>query len=104
TTATDYFVESNGVRSPLFRLGVANLPYVQRIDLEYRYPEYTGLSAEKVEDGGDIAALRGTTAIVRARPTMPVKGGRLIVEGKPPIPMTVGADGALTGAIAVRDP
>lgn len=98
---TEYYVESNGVRSPLFRIDVANLPYVRKIDLEYRYPGYTGMAAETVEDGGDIAAPRGTTVIVHATPTMPVKGGRLLIEGKEPAVMALGADGALTAPIEV---
>ena len=79
---TEYYVESNGVRLPLFRIDVANLPFVKKIDLEYRYPGFTGMAPEIVPDGGDIAAPRGTTVIVHATPTMPVKGGRLLIEGK----------------------
>ena len=45
---TEYYVESNGVRSALFRIDVANLPYVKKIDLEYRYPGYTGMASETV--------------------------------------------------------
>jgi hypothetical protein len=98
---TEYYVESNGVRSALFRIDVANLPYVKKIDLEYRYPSYTGMASETVADGGDIAAPRGTTVIVHATPTMPVKGGRLLIEGKEPTPLTLNADGSLTAPIQV---
>ena len=44
TERTEYYVESNGVRSALFRIDVANLPYVKKIDLEYRYPGFTGMA------------------------------------------------------------
>jgi hypothetical protein len=98
---TEYYVESNGIRSALFRIDVANLPYVKKIDLEYRYPSYTGMASETVADGGDIAAPRGTTVIVHATPTMPVKGGRLLIEGKEPTPLTLNADGSLTAPIQV---
>jgi len=98
---TEYYVESNGVRSALFRLDVANLPYVKKIDLEYRYPSYTGMASETVADGGDIAAPRGTTVIVHATTTMPVKGGRLLIEGKEPTPLTINGDGSLTAPIQV---
>src|SRR6185436_12985499 len=40
---TEYLVESNGVRSPIFSLAVVNLPTVSQLDLEYRFPSYTGL-------------------------------------------------------------
>jgi len=98
---TEYYVESNGVRSALFRIDVANLPYVKKIDLEYRYPGYTGMPSETIADGGDIAAPRGTTVIVHATTTMPVKGGRLLIEGKQPAALTLNGDGTLTVPIEV---
>jgi hypothetical protein len=98
---TEYYVESNGVRSGLFRIDVANLPYVKKIDLEYRYPGYTGMASETVADGGDIAAPRGTTVIVHATTTMPVKGGRIVIEGKQPTALTLNGDGTLSVPIAV---
>lgn len=78
----DYTVESEGVRSPVFRIDVADLPYVDRIDLEYRYPAYTGLEPRVVEDGGDIAALRGTEVRLRIAPTLATPGGRIVFDGE----------------------
>ena len=48
------------MRSPIFTLKVVDVPYVQRLELEYHFPAYTGLEPQKIEDGGDIAVLRGT--------------------------------------------
>ena len=42
------------------------MPYVQKLELEYHFPAYTGLQPRKIEDGGDIAVLRGTEIRVRA--------------------------------------
>ncbi len=53
----DYFVEAGGVRSSTYTLKVVDLPYVQRLELEYHFPAYTGLAPRKIEDGGDIAVL-----------------------------------------------
>src|SRR5437762_2016321 len=36
-TKTQYAVESNGVRSSTYTIDVANLPFVKRLDLEYRF-------------------------------------------------------------------
>ena len=41
----DYFVEAVGVRSAVYSLKVADMPYVQRLELEYHFPAYTGLRA-----------------------------------------------------------
>ena len=61
---TEYYVESNGVRSEKFTLAVVDLPTVQQLDLEYRFPAYTGLAPRKAE-GGDVAAIRGTESTSR---------------------------------------
>jgi hypothetical protein len=99
---TEYFVEASGVRSPVYRIDVAELPYVKRIDLEYRFPAYTGLPPQTVEDGGDVAALRGTTVALRVTPTVPVTAGRLLVEGEPPVALVAGADGRLEASLVVK--
>lgn len=91
----EYFVEAVGVRSPVFSLNVADMPYVQRLELEYHFPAYTGLQPRKIEDGGDIAVVRGTEIRVRAVPTMPAAGGAIVIDDKTSVPLTVGADGAL---------
>jgi hypothetical protein len=99
--ATEYFVEANGVRSELFRIGVSDLPYVHQIDLEYSFPEYTGLSPQRVEDGGDVAALRGTKVKVLVHPTVQVPGGSLRIEGAEPIPLEPGDAGTLSATLVV---
>jgi hypothetical protein len=76
----DYFVEANGVRSGVFTLKVVELPYVQRLELEYVFPAYTGLAPQKIEDGGDIAVLQGTEVRVRAVPTMQTRGGQVVLS------------------------
>ncbi len=103
SSATDYFVEANGVRSDLFRVEVSDLPYVRQIDLEYRFPDYTALSPQTVEDGGDIAALRGTEVALTIYPTVTVAGGVLKVEGAEPIELVVAAEGSLTANLSVRE-
>ncbi|MFL5582406.1 MAG: DUF4175 family protein [Gemmatimonadaceae bacterium] len=100
----EYFVETNGVRSPAFRISVADLPYTKAMSHVYVFPAYTGLSPKTVEEGGDVAALRGTVVRMTITPTMRVSSGRIVVEGRDPIPLTVGADGSLTGAMPVERP
>src|SRR5687767_4982438 len=93
----DYFVEAGGVRSSTFRLNVVDMPYVQKLELEYHFPAYTGLEPRKIEDGGDIAVLRGTEVRVKIVPTMPTKGGQIAINEQSPAGLTVAADGTLTG-------
>jgi hypothetical protein len=91
----EYFVESSGVRSEVARLTVRNLPAVRTVSVELRYPAYTGLAPEKIEDGGDIAALRGTRATIRVRSTMAVKGGRLVLDDGSKIELSAADDSTL---------
>ncbi|MGH7552951.1 MAG: hypothetical protein ACREMQ_07955, partial [Longimicrobiales bacterium] len=98
---TDYFVESNGVRSPVFRIEVADLPYVKTLELVYHFPAYTGLEPRVIEEGGDIAVLRGTVVEVRATPTMPVTAGQIVLEGQK-MPLSPNSEGVLVGRMKVE--
>jgi hypothetical protein len=100
--AIDYYLEADGVRTQVFRLDVADLPYVERLELEYRYPSYTGLPPEVLEDGGDIVALRGTRVVVRARTTVQVAAGRILLDGGRSVALQPGPDGRLEGVIAIE--
>src|SRR3954470_3400 len=91
----EYFVEAVGVRSKVFTLKVADMPYVQKLELEYHFPAYTGLAPRKIEDGGDVAVIRGTEIHVRAITTMKADGGAIVIDDKSQVPMTSAADGAL---------
>jgi hypothetical protein len=100
----EYFVEAEGVRSAVFTLNVVDVPYVQRLELEYRFPAYTGLEPQKIEDGGDIAVLRGTDVHLRVFPTMKTSGGRIALNEKESAALALQADGTLTGVFkADRD-
>jgi hypothetical protein len=94
----DYFVEAEGVKSPTYALKVVDLPYVQKLELELHFPAYTGLSPRKIEDGGDLAVLKGTEVRVKVTPTMTARGGQILVHDALKVPLTVSADGTLAGA------
>src|SRR6266540_1917110 len=97
----EYFIEAAGVRSSVFNLKVVDLPYVKRLDLEYHFPAYTGLAPRTVEDGGDIAALRGTTVNVHITPTMSAKGGRLLLDDGSAATLSLNPDGTLNGQVPI---
>ncbi len=92
----DYVVEAAGVRSAVFNLKVVELPYVKKLDLEFTYPAYTGLEPRKIEDGGDVAVLKGTDVRVTITPTMVATGGRVMLGDTESVPLTANADGTLT--------
>jgi hypothetical protein len=99
----DYFVQAAGVRSSVFRLEAAELPFVDRLDLEYVFPAYTGLEPRQVEDGGDIAVLRGTTVRLRVTSTLATTAGRVVRDRGEAVSLTAGDGGTLTGGFEVRE-
>ena len=100
---TEYFVESEGTRSATFTIDVADLPWVDRLDLTYHFPAYTGLPPRTIEDGGDVAALPGTVVEVRITPTIPSPGGRLVLDGADGGDLAAGSDGTLVGRFTVEE-
>jgi hypothetical protein len=102
TEATDYYVEAANVRSPVFRIDVVDVPYVDRMDLVYDFPSYTRLEDDIVEDGGDVAALPGTEITIRLTPTVDVPAGRLVMNSGDSIPLVQGDDGRWTASFRVR--
>src|ERR1043165_5460666 len=79
----EYFVESNNVRSEVFKLNVVDLPYVKQLDLTLNFPSFTNLPTKTVEDGGDIAALKGTVATITAKLSGKVRAARIVFpDGK----------------------
>lgn len=99
--ATEYFVESNAIRSPVYRLSVTNLPAVRRLAVDVRHPAYTGLPVEHVDDGGDVAAVVGSMVTVRPKLTMPVRAGTLVFDNGARVPLVVGKDSALAATFRV---
>lgn len=98
----DYVIEAAGVRSAVHKLNVVELPYAKKIDLEYRYPSYTGLEPRVIEDGGDIAVLGGTDVKLTITPTMASGGGRIVLGEDESVPLTANADGTLTTSFVAR--
>ena len=96
-----YFVEAEGVKSAVFTLTVVDVPYVQRLEMEYHFPAYTGLEPQKIEDGGDIAVLTGTEVRLRIFSTMKTAGGRVALNEKESFELAAQADGSLTAAFKV---
>ena len=99
-TTIDYFIESGGVKSEVFTMHAADLPYVKQLEMEYVFPAYTGIAPRKIENGGDIAVLQGTRVRMRITPTMKSPSGRILVDGAP---IALAQDnGVFTGELTVN--
>jgi hypothetical protein len=100
---TEYFVEATGVRSPTFTIDVADLPYVDQIDVTYHFPRYTGLPSRTIQDGGDVAALAGTEVELSIEPTMTAPGGKLILDGEAVADLEPQEDGTLRARFTIGE-
>jgi hypothetical protein len=89
-----YRVNIAGTESKVFQVTLAQVPMIEKIDLVYRYPEYTGLAPETVENsGGNIRCLVGTSVEVRIHLSAKSKGGTLLFSGggtRPSVPDQAG--------------
>lgn len=83
----DYFVEAKGLRSETFRIEVADIPAVSKINLRYNFPAYTLLKPKLVKSSGEISALRGTRVEVHIVPTIKIPGGELVLNDGQRIPL-----------------
>src|SRR4051812_18265944 len=97
-----YYVVANGVESPRFTMDVLDLPTVDKLVLEYRFPAYTGLQPRTVDPGGDIAAIKGTEVHLTISPTMTTPGGKVLLNENESLPLTKAADGTLVGNFTVN--
>jgi hypothetical protein len=98
----EYYVQAGGLRSPVYRIDVADLPTVRRIDLTYHYPRYTGLPPKQVVGGGDINAVRGTRVDIKVTPSLPVSGGALVLNGRESRPLLARPDGTWSASLDIE--
>ncbi|HEY6401420.1 MAG TPA: DUF4175 family protein, partial [Blastocatellia bacterium] len=77
---TEYWVESNSVKSEVFKLTVADLPFVKRIDQTQSFPAYTGLPPKTIEDAPNVSVLAGATVKLVAKLTGKAKAARIVLR------------------------
>jgi hypothetical protein len=77
TRSFTYGVSAAGLRSADYTVTVLHRPALQRIDVAYEYPAYTGLAPRVEEDSGDVYAPAGTRVTVRFRSNKRLTSGTL---------------------------
>lgn len=92
----EYSVVARSVRSPVFRIEVVEWPRVSRLEILYTYPAYTGHPPRRVEQGGDIAAVKGTRVRVTAHLTARVREAHLVLQDGSSLAMTPQGDASFT--------
>ena len=77
TDSFTYRVSAATLRSEEYGVTALVPPSVERVDVTYRYPAFTGLAPRVDVDGGDIYAPEGTAVTVTVVPDEPVSNGEL---------------------------
>src|SRR5262249_4191288 len=77
---------------------------VQRIELHYDYPSFTGLKPRDERDGGDVYAPAGTRVRLVVHTDKPVSDGALAFsQGKPGVPLARVSERALESTRTVQE-
>jgi hypothetical protein len=99
---TRYYVTSGDVRSKTFTIKVNNAPRVDKIDLTYKFPAYTGMPEQTVEGEGDISAIKGTHVELRIHASEPTQSARLLFDDQTTLPLASSGDQNFTGALTLK--
>ncbi len=97
-----YYVEADGVRSPTHFLQVYDLARVERIDLTYNFPAYTGMTPQVVENEGDISALKGTKVDLAVQLNQPAHSARLLFDDQATLDLSASGSQNFTGSITLQ--
>ena len=74
-----YRVAAASARSAEFAVVALAVPHVDRIDVEYNYPAFTGLERRVEIDGGDVYAPAGTAVTLVVHTDKPIADGAMVL-------------------------
>jgi hypothetical protein len=97
-----YYVDAEGTRSSAHNVTVVDLPRIERVQLTYQYPDWTGLDQKVDDTQRDIRAVEGTNVKVEVVADGPLDAPALIVDGQTGELEQQGRTS--TGAIVVKKP
>lgn len=97
-----YYAQSGNVRSPEFAISVTDVARVERINLTYNFPKYTGLPSRQEEDGGEISAVKETRVDIQAQTNIEAASARILLEDGTAIPMQKTGEKQFLGQIEVK--
>jgi hypothetical protein len=99
-----YTVTAGPARSRDYSVTALRPARVQRIELHYDYPAFTGLPARKERDGGDVYGPAGTRVTLVVHTDKAVTGGRLAFsEGKPAVALAPAGERALESTLTLKE-
>ena len=101
-----YSVTAGPAKSSAYRVTALFPPHVQRIELHYDYPSFTGLKPREERDGGDVYGPAGTRVRVVVHADKPVAAGRLAFsagQGLPGVALSPASERSLESTLTVKN-
>ena len=96
-----YRVAAAALESEPYAVTVLQAPRVERIDVAYAYPGFTGLAPRVETGGGDVFAPEGTVVTVTVRTDKPIRVGSLRLAAGGSLPLRSTAPAALSASFEV---
>jgi hypothetical protein len=102
---TEYAVASGRARSETYHIKVIEALRAAGYEKRVEFPSYTGLAPQReLGSDGNLSALVGSRATLAVVPSRPRAQGRLLVDGKPSVPLEPNGKDGLEATLAVREP
>jgi hypothetical protein len=96
-----YRVIAGTASSPDFTVSALFPPRVQRIDVRYVYPSFSGLAPRNEEDGGDIYAPAGTRVRLRIHTDRAVASGELALGAASKVALRAAGEKLVEGELTL---
>jgi len=87
-----YKIDAGGAATRDFAVTALFAPRVERIDLHYEYPSFTGLRPRDEQNGGDIYAPAGTRVRLRVQTDKPIAAAEMTLAGAGAKPLQPAGD------------
>lgn len=102
TDDVEYYVEVENKQSQHYLLSVVELPFVRNLQVKLRYPKYTGLGSQLLDENvGDLTALKGTTVELYLKTNKTVNSAEINFEDTKRIPLTINGP-EITGRFVLK--
>jgi hypothetical protein len=88
-----YRIEAGDAVTRQYMLHVVAAPTIAVESVEYKYPAYTGLLAQTVEQQGDVKAIEGTQVTIHALANEPIQSAYIDFDGDATLDQRMQVDG-----------
>lgn len=97
----EYRVVAAAAASRVYAVTALFPPRVRRIDIQYDFPSFSGLSRRTDEDSGDIYGPAGTHVRLSIHADKPIAAGELALSGAAAIPLRASGDRLLDASLTL---